>query len=78
MQYAAIALCPSGGIIRHEETQEVANVLVGDFDSRIDAVNQACRDLDCCVMHPVDRGVISKGRGKGGYMLMTTQELEAV
>ncbi|WP_299689244.1 hypothetical protein [uncultured Vibrio sp.] len=78
MQYVAIALCSGGGVIRHEDTQEVANILVGDFESRMDAVNQACRDLDCCVMHPVDRGVISKGRGKGGYMLMTTQELEAV
>ncbi|AYV22331.1 MULTISPECIES: hypothetical protein [Vibrio] len=77
MQYAAIALCPDGGIIRHEDTQEVANVLIGDFETMTDAVNQACSVLDCCVMHPVEKGIISKGRGKGGYMLVTTQELEA-
>ncbi|MFG0773061.1 hypothetical protein ACF8PD_14645 [Vibrio plantisponsor] len=78
MEYAAVMLCPEGGVIRHEDTQEVANVLVGDFDSMQDAVNQACRDLDCVVMHPREKGIISKGRGKGGFMLVTTQELEEV
>lgn len=78
MQYSAIQLCSDGGIVRHEDTQEVANVLIGDFESMTDAVNQACRDLDCSVMHPLDRGIISKGRNKGGYMLVTTQELEEV
>lgn len=78
MEYAAVRLCPEGGVIRHEDTQEVANVLVGDFDSMQDAVNQACRDLDCVVMHPREKGIISKGRGKGGFMLVTTQELGEV
>ncbi|WP_375751572.1 hypothetical protein [Vibrio sp. HN007] len=78
MMYSAVRLCPEGGIVRHEDTQEVANELIGDFESMTDAVNQACRTLGCCVMHPVDKGLISKGRGKGGYMLVSTQELEAV
>ncbi|PNH93090.1 hypothetical protein [Vibrio diazotrophicus] len=78
MEYAAVMLCPEGGVIRHDQTLEVANVLVGDFDSMQDAVNQACRDLDCVVMHPREKGIISKGRGKGGFMLVTTQELEEV
>lgn len=78
MYYAAIMLCPDGGIIRDEETQEVANVSVGEFDTLEDAMNQACRDLDCSIMHPRNRGIISKGRNKGGFMLVTTQELEAV
>ena len=78
MNYAAVMLCSEGGIIRDEQTQEVANVLVGDFDSMQDAVNQACRDLDCVVMHPREKGIISKGRGKGGFMLVTTQELGEV
>ncbi|WP_217510839.1 hypothetical protein [Vibrio metschnikovii] len=78
MHYAAVMLCPSGGIVRHEETQQVANVLIGDFESMLDAVNQACRDLDCSVLHPVNRGIISKGRGKGGFMVITTQDLEAL
>ena len=75
MQYAAVRICPSGGIIRHEDTQEVANVLIGDFESMTDAVNQACLDLACTHLH---KGVISKGVGKGGYMLVTTQELGEV
>ncbi|WP_187985130.1 hypothetical protein [Vibrio metschnikovii] len=78
MHYAAVMLCPSGGIVRHEETQQVANVLIGDFESMLDAVNQACRDLDCSVLHPVNKGIISKGRGKGGFMVVTTQDLEAL
>lgn len=75
MQYAAIALCPGGGIVRHQDTQEVANVFVGDFDSMEDAVSQACLDLSCTHLH---KGVISKGTGKGGFMLVTTQELGEV
>ncbi len=78
MQYAAVVICPDGGIVRHPETQEAANVLVGDFDSMLDAMNQACRDLDCSVKHPLKAGLISKGRGKGGYMLVPTQDLEEV
>ncbi len=78
MQYAAVMLCADGGVIRHEQTLEVANVLVGDFDTLQDAMNQACRDLDCSVLHPVHSGIISKGRGKGGFMLVTTQELAEV
>lgn len=78
MQYAAVLIYPDGGVVRHENTQEVANVLVGEFDSMQDAVNQACRDLDCVVMHPHKAGLISKGRGKGGFMLVITQELEAI
>ncbi|EKO3922816.1 hypothetical protein GCS56_000033 [Vibrio metschnikovii] len=78
MHYAAVMLCPSGGIVRHEETQQVANVLIGDFESMLDAVNQACRDLDCSVLHPVNKGIISKDRGKGGFMVVTTQDLEAL
>ncbi|EGU39423.1 hypothetical protein [Vibrio scophthalmi] len=75
MQYAAVKICPSGGIVRHEDTQEVANVFIGDFESMDDAANQACLDLNCTHLR---KGVLSKGEGKGGFMLVTTQELEAV
>ncbi len=75
MQYAAIMLCADGGVIRHEETQEVANVMVGDFESLDQAIEQACASLSC--KHLI-KGVLSKRNGKGGFMLVTTQELEAV
>lgn len=75
MKYAAVLLCPDGGIIRHEQTQEVANVLIGDFDSIENAIEQACSELSCTHLH---KGVISKGQGKGGFMVVTTQELDTV
>ncbi|HCH1217034.1 hypothetical protein P7M36_02085 [Vibrio parahaemolyticus] len=75
MQYAAIMLCPAGGVIRHQDTQEVANVVVGDFDSLGLAIEQACVSLSCTHL---TKGVLSEGNGKGGFMLVTTQELEAV
>ncbi|EIV8657108.1 hypothetical protein WOC08_12000 [Vibrio parahaemolyticus] len=75
MQYAAVMLCPDGGIIRHEDTLEVANLMVGDFDSLDQAIEQACVSLSC--IH-LTKGVLSKGDGKGGFVLVTTQELESV
>ncbi|MEK1962788.1 hypothetical protein WOB62_12865 [Vibrio parahaemolyticus] len=75
MQYAAVMLCPDGGIIRHEDTLEVANLMVGDFDSLDQAIEEACVSLSC--IH-LTKGVLSKGDGKGGFMLVTTQELESV
>ena len=75
MQYVAIMLGSDGGVIRHEETQEVANVVVGDFESMEDAINQACFDLSCT--HLI-KGVISKGENKGGFMLVTNQDLESI
>ncbi len=75
MMFAAVQLCPSGGIVRHEETQEVANVVIGDFPSMEDAIKQACENLECTEIH---NGVISKGYGQSGYMVVTTQEMEAI
>lgn len=75
MMYTAILLCPAGGVVRDEETQQVANVEVGDFESMNEAIDHACYQLECAHIH---NGVITKGYGKGGYMLVTTQELEEV
>ncbi|MGI9888103.1 hypothetical protein [Vibrio chagasii] len=75
MQYAAVMLCSGGGVIRHEETQEVANVLVGEYESMETAIDQACQELGCVHLF---KGVISKGKGKGGFMLVTTQELSEI
>ncbi|OXX29103.1 MULTISPECIES: hypothetical protein [Vibrio] len=75
MQYAAVMLCADGGIVRHEETFEPANVQVGDFESMDAAIDQACLDLNCTHLH---KGVISKGKNKGGFMVVTTQELGEV
>jgi len=75
MEYSAVLLCPGGGIVRHEDTQQVANVYVGDFETMEDAVNQACLSLECTHLH---KGVLSKGEGKSGYMLVDHQDLESL
>lgn len=75
MMYAAVELCPQGGVVRHEETQEVVNVLIGDFETEQEAIQQACSVLECTELR---HGVMTKGDGKGGYMIVTTQELESV
>ncbi|MEZ8325487.1 hypothetical protein AB6D00_18195 [Vibrio cyclitrophicus] len=75
MEYSAVFLCPSGGIVRHEEIQQVANVQVGDFESMNDAINQACLTLKCSHLQ---NGVISKGEGKSGFIVVTNQELESL
>ncbi|MCG7499351.1 hypothetical protein MHO82_21020 [Vibrio sp. Of7-15] len=75
MEYAAIILGADGGIVRHKDTQEVLNMLVGDFDSMEDAIEGACATLECKHLH---KGVLSKGKDQGGYMLVTTQELGEV
>ncbi len=75
MMFAAVQLCPSGGIVRHEETYEVANILVGEFPTMEDAIKQACTNLECTELH---NGVISKGYGQSGYMVVTIQELEEI
>ena len=75
MMFTAVQLCPSGGIVRDEETQEIACMEVGDFDSMNEAVDHACHNLNCTHLY---NGVITKGYGKGGFMVVTTQELEEV
>ena len=51
MMYAAVELQPDGAIVRHEDTMEVANVQVGDFESMDDAIQQACIELNCTHLH---------------------------
>jgi hypothetical protein len=75
MQYVAVMLCPDGGVIRHAQTREVATILIGDFDSMDEAINQACIELNCLHLH---KGVLTKGEGLGGFMIVTAQELVAV
>ncbi|WED29028.1 hypothetical protein L3V77_24150 [Vibrio sp. DW001] len=75
MMFAAVSLCPMGGIVRDEETMEALTEEVGNFESENEAIAHACLNLQCDHLH---NGVISRGKGKGGYMVVTTQELEEV
>lgn len=75
MQYAAVKLGPSGAVIRHAKTQEVANVFLGDFDSLDHASAQACVVLKCTCYKS---GLLRKVEGGGGFLLVTTQELDEI
>lgn len=72
MTYAAAYLTPEGQLIRHEETAEIMNIQIGEFDNEDDAIAQACLELEC--RHTVN-GVLLKGQDKGGFMIVNTQEL---
>ncbi|MDC5872210.1 hypothetical protein OPW39_25745 [Vibrio europaeus] len=75
MQYVAIRLFGDGAMNRHEQTQEPETTALGDFDSLDDAVSQACEQLKC---NHVRHGVLSEGEGKGGFIVVDTQELAEI
>ena len=71
MKYLAVNLCPYGGVVRDEETLQALNEDSGDFSSTAEATDYACQLLNC---EEVRNGIISRGRGKGGYIVVTIQE----
>lgn len=73
--YVAVQLDIGGCVVRHEETAQVMNRLVGEFSNFGDAVGAACAQLGC---QQAKNGVLIKGNHTGGHMIMTTQELEAL
>ncbi|EDP59462.1 hypothetical protein [Vibrio sp. AND4] len=73
--YVAVQLDIGGCVVRHEETAQVMNRLVGEFANFDDAVGAACVQLDCKQQM---NGVLVKGNHTGGHMIVTTQELEAL
>ncbi len=75
MKYVAVSLCSNGGVVRDQETLEVLNEEIGDFDSFNEAIAHACLRLQCA---PLRNGWLTRGHGKGGYLVVTTQELEEV
>lgn len=72
MQYVAVALNSGGGVVRDDETCEVKNVLLGEFDAPEPAIELACERFTC--IH-VMNGVLIRGNHTGGHMVMDTQEL---
>ncbi|UTM59234.1 hypothetical protein L4174_021245 [Photobacterium sp. CCB-ST2H9] len=75
MNYLAVFLCPDGGIIRHQQTAEPMNIELGEFESRGEAVREACVTLEC---EHLMKGVISKGPNKGGFLIVDAQEFVTV
>ncbi|MCC4783113.1 MULTISPECIES: hypothetical protein [Vibrio] len=75
LSYVAVALNSGGGVVRHDETNEVKNVLLGEFESREPAIDTACELFKC---HHVLKGVIIRGNHTGGHMIMDTQEFSSL
>ncbi len=72
LTYAAAFLDAEGQLIRNKHTAEIMNVQIGEFENQQDAIDQACLDLEC---HHKLNGILLKDDNKGGFMLVTTQEL---
>lgn len=74
MQYVAIRLFGAGAIKRHKQTLAPQTTALGEFDCLDDAVNQACQQLSC---HHVRHGLLSRGEGEGGFIVVDAQEFTA-
>ena len=75
MQYVAIRLFGDGAMKRHKETLEPETTAIGDFETMSEAIDQACHQLSC---NHICHGVLSEGAGKGGFLVIDTQELAQV
>ncbi|WP_318515001.1 hypothetical protein ACN08P_11305 [Photobacterium leiognathi subsp. mandapamensis] len=72
MNYVAVLVGTDGGIVRHRKTQEVSSILLGEFETKQNAIEQAKVQLNCELeVH----GVLVKGNHQGGYLVCDTQEL---
>ncbi|SGY87712.1 hypothetical protein [Moritella viscosa] len=75
MMYLAIALCPSGSMREHPKTHELRTVEVGECETKQDAIDNACLQLNC---RQLFRGVIGRPKGQGGYLVLNAQEYAEV
>jgi len=75
MMYLAIELCPNGGMREHPKTHELRTVEIGECETKQDAINNACQQLDC---RQLFRGVIGRPKGLGGYVVLNAHEYAEV
>lgn len=75
MMYLAIELGPDAGMRVHRTTAEYRTVTVGEFDSKDDAIRNACHQFNC---RQLFRGVIRRNKGNGGYMVLNAQDYTAI
>ncbi|CZF83160.1 hypothetical protein [Grimontia marina] len=75
MNFLAVYLCGDGSILRNEDTSEVMNLQLGEFETKELAIKQACSQLECTHYH---NGVLTKGDGQGGYLIVDAQEFTTV
>ena len=70
MSYLAVFLNSGGGVVRNQQ-EEVMNMQLGEFESRDQAIDNACIQLKCT---HVMNGVLVKGEHTGGYLICDSQE----
>ncbi|HBI3715630.1 TPA: hypothetical protein K4M41_004447 [Vibrio parahaemolyticus] len=75
MMYLAVYLGGNGALLVDKKTHEPLNHQLGEFDGDDEAIQNACEQLECQHVH---RGVITKGYGLGGFMVMNEQEFSAI
>lgn len=75
MMYLAIELGSDGGTILEPQTGELRTIEVGDYQTKADAVKNACQMLDCGLLY---RGVIRRNKGNSGYMVLNAQDYAAI
>jgi len=71
MNFLAVFLNSGGGIVRNQQTEEVMNMQLGEFDSRDQAIENACVQFECT---HVKNGVLVKGKNTGGFLICDSQE----
>ena len=71
MCFYAAALSGDLATIRHPDTAEIQNEILGKFETEAQAIDYACKTLNCRHIH---NGIITKGEGKGGFMVCDAQE----
>ncbi|WP_325891088.1 hypothetical protein [Grimontia sp. NTOU-MAR1] len=75
INFLAIFLNNDGAIVRDNDTAEVMNIQLGEFDSKDTAIQQAMVQLGCV---KAVNNVILKGQNKGGFMVVDAQEFATV
>ena len=75
MMYFAVELGSDGGMREHPKTAELRTIEVGEFDTKADAVSNACQQLNC---RQVYRGILRRLKGQGGYIVLNAQDYPTV
>ena len=71
LRFLAVVLNSGGGVVRDAKTDEVQIKDLGEFESKLLAIDNACAQLKC--VH-ITKGVIVRGNHTGGFMVCDIQE----
>lgn len=71
MNYFMVYLNSGGHVIREKQTQEIMNQHVGEFESREEAIDAVCEQLECAY---IPHAALKKGEPTGGFLLCDVHE----